>query len=330
MKSSEPVTVGDLGERALIERITPRFGPSGAGEVWSGDDAAVLGEGLLFTTDLMVSDVDFRLSYCGGFDIGWKLVAINASDIAAMGGRPWRAVAAVSLRPDTTVGFVDELAAGIACACEEWDIGLAGGDFSSGREISASLALIGKAPEGGAVLRSGAKPGDALCVTGALGAAAGGLLALADGAGKDESLKTLTERQLRPRARVAEGLVLGRLVSAMIDVSDGLATDLGHICDASGVGCDVDVDLIPVDPALENLPSQQHPRGPLHLAVTGGEDFELLFAIDEGHLTRAGAGLDELGTPMKKVGVVTEGRRLIGGRDLDDWRAEGWEHLRAR
>jgi thiamine-monophosphate kinase len=321
--------VGELGEHALIERVVRHFGSAPTDEVWSGDDTAAFGDGLLFTTDLMVEDVDFRLAYASGFDVGWKLVAANASDIAAMGGRPWRAVAAVALRSDTSVEFIDSFAEGLASACREWDIGLVGGDFSSGREISATLALIGRSHEHGPVLRSGATIGDALCVTGALGGAGGGLLMLQENGPRGAEVDPLVARQLRPRARVAEGGALAGIVTAMIDVSDGLAVDLGHLTDSSGVGCDVELSSIPVDPALQLLPSMD-PAQTQGLAITGGEDFELLFTIDEGHLEEAHAALAGLGAPSTKIGVITDGPAQIGGRDLDDWRAKGWEHLRGR
>ncbi len=321
--------MGDLGEHALIERVVRHFGSPPTDEVWSGDDTAAFGDGLLFTTDLMVEDVDFRLAYASGFDVGWKLVAANASDIAAMGGRPWRAVAGVALRSDTSIEFIDALAEGLASACREWDIGLVGGDFSSGREVSATLALIGRAHERGPVLRSGATVGDALCVTGALGGAGGGLLVLQGSAPLAAELDPLVARQLRPRARVAEGSALAGLVTAMIDISDGLAVDLGHLTDSSGVGCEVELASIPVDPALRQLPSTDATQAQA-LAVTGGEDFELLFTIDEGHLEEARVALTRLGAPLTKIGVITDGPAQIGGRDLDDWRAQGWEHLRGR
>ena len=329
MSDKEPRVVGDLGEHALIERVVRNFGPSPPEEVWSGDDTAAFGDGLLFTTDVMVEDVDFRLTYASGFDVGWKLVAANASDIASMGGRPWRAVAGVALRSDTTLDFVDSFAEGMASACRQWGIGLVGGDFSSGREFSASLALIGRAHERGPVLRSGGIPGDVLCVTGALGGAAGGLLVLERGEVHGVKLAPLVERQLRPRARVTEGRLLGALVTAMIDISDGLAVDLGHLTTSSGVGCDVDLASIPVDPALQRLPSADAALTQ-RLAITGGEDFELLFSIDEGNFQEARATLSELGTPVTRIGVLTDGPVRIGGRDLNDWRAEGWEHLRGR
>ena len=328
------VTVGELGERGLIERITPRFGPPITGEVWSGDDTAAFpspdGE-LLFTTDLMVEDVDFRLSYSSGFDVGWKLIAANASDIAAMGGRPWRAVASVALRPDTKVAFVDELAEGMAALSKDLGLGLVGGDFSAGRDISASVAMLGIAT-GSPVMRNGARVGDSLCVTGSLGGAAGGLLLLEEGidAPDSEDRQALVTASQRPRPRVAEGQILAGYARAMIDLSDGLAVDLGHLTKASNVGCEIDLDAVPLHESLEWLHGRRPQTDPMSLAVTGGEDFELLMSLDDSDLNEVSARLDEVGTSLTRIGVVTDGPARIGNRDLDDWRTEGWEHLQSR
>ena len=328
-------TVGDLGERGLIERIAPRFGPPATGEVWSGDDTAAFpsleGE-LLFTTDLMVEEVDFRLSYSSGFDVGWKLIAANASDIAAMGGRPWRAVASVALRPQTEVAFVDALAEGMATLGRDLGVGLVGGDFSAGRDISASVAMLGIADDDGPVFRSGARLGDALCVTGSLGGAAGGLLVLEEGIESADSgdRQALVTASQRPRPRVAEGRILAGYAHSMIDLSDGLAVDLGHLTKASGVGCEIELDAVPRHESLDWLRGRRARTDPVSLAVTGGEDFELLMSLDDSDLDEVSARLEELGTSLTRIGVVTDGPARIGNRDLDDWRAEGWEHLRNR
>ncbi|MGH2750276.1 MAG: thiamine-phosphate kinase [Actinomycetota bacterium] len=338
MKNGEPhLTVGDLGEHALIDRIVPRFGQPAEGELWSGDDTAAFPSPqghLLFTTDLMVEDVDFRPAYSSGYDVGWKLIASNASDIAAMGGRPWRAVAGVALRPDTEVTFVDDLAAGMAALCHELGTGLVGGDFSSGREISASVAMLGIAPDRGPILRSGARPGDALCVTGTLGGAAGGLIALEEviafDAGEAEERQELVAASQRPHPRVAEGRLLARYAHAMIDLSDGLAVDLGHLTAASGVGCEVSLGDLPFSDALNWLGHKRPTIDIVALVVTGGEDFELLLSLDASEVNEAQAELGRLGTRLTQIGVVTDGPTRIDDRDLDDWRAEGWEHLRNR
>jgi thiamine-monophosphate kinase len=328
-------TVGELGERGLIERITPRFGPPVTGEVWSGDDTAAFpspddGE-ILFTTDLMVEDVDFRLSYSSGFDVGWKLIAANASDIAAMGGRPWRAVASVALRPDTEVAFVDALAEGMATLSKDLGLGLVGGDFSAGRDISASVAMLGIAT-GDPVMRNGARVGDSLCVTGSLGGAAGGLIVLEEEIDAPDSgdRQALVAASQRPRPRVAEGQILAGYARAMIDLSDGLAVDLGHLTKASNVGCEIDLDAVPLHESLEWLHGRRTQADPMSLAVTGGEDFELLMSLDDSDLSEVSARLGELGTSLTRIGIVTDGPARIGNRDLDDWRTEGWEHLQSR
>ncbi|MGH2774356.1 MAG: thiamine-phosphate kinase [Actinomycetota bacterium] len=326
------MTVGELGERALIERIAPRFGPPAKGEVWSGDDTAVFqapDRQLLFTTDLMVEDVDFRTSYSLGFDVGWKLIAANASDIAAMGGRPWRAVASVAVRPETEVAFVDDLASGMGALCRELDLGLVGGDFSSGREISASVAMIGIAGESGPVLRSRARIGDALCVTGTLGGAAGGLLVLEESieSGGSEDRDVLVAASQRPDPRVAEGQVLAGYAHAMVDLSDGLAVDLGHLTEASGVGCEVDLGAVPFNDSINWLSDRRPQTNLMSLVVAGGEDFELLLSLDASDLSEAQRRVGELGTRLTQIGVVTDGPARIDDRDLGEWRAEGWQHL---
>lgn len=315
---SEPVS--SLGEFGLIERFVRKLPRPGPGEVWSGDDTAVIDPGsgrILVTTDVLVENVDFDLAYCSPADVGWKAVAVNVSDIAAMAGRPTRAVAALSLPGSTPVAVVDGILEGMVEAAERWGLVLVGGDVSEAPLVSIALTLLGAAEA--PVLRSGARVGDAICVTGSLGGAAAGLALLRSGAA--ERARGLARRQLRPEARVEEGLALARAgATALIDVSDGFVADLAHLLDAGGVGCDVDADAIPVDPDIG-------PAGlaadPLELALTGGEDFELIATLPPP----AVAGVSELVT---RVGTITESARTIGGRSLAGWTQKGWEHLRTR
>lgn len=331
--SSRPVTVADLGELALLERMLTGLAPASSGEVWSGDDAAFFrarSERLLLTTDAMVEHVDFELEYCSGEDVGWKVVAINASDIAAMGGRPAQAVATLALPPHTHVSFVDGVVRGMTSAARRWGIELVGGDLSQAAELTLSIALLGSPPAAAPVLRSGAAPGEAICVTGSLGGAAGGLVVLQRGLGRDSSpAGALVTRQLRPAARVdeAERLVAAG-ATAMIDVSDGLAVDLGHLTEASSIGCRVEQDRIPVDENLGWLADQLDGRfHPLATAITGGEDYELLFTIANERVGHARASLQELGTALVRIGTATESGHLIGEDDLEGWRKRGWQHL---
>ena len=278
----------------------------------------------------MVEDVDFRLDYCSGEDVGWKVVAVNASDIAAMGGRPAHAVATLCLPPTTKVSFVDDVMTGMAAGAERWGIDLVGGDISGGREIVVSLSLLG-APVGNApVPRSGASPGEAVCVTGSLGGAAGGLEVLERAMPQDEPpARALIARQLRPTARVQEAAALVDAgVTAMIDLSDGLAVDLGHLTASSSVGCRIEAERIPVDPNLLWLEGQAPDAiDPLTTAITGGEDFELLFTIQPRLVDDVTAHLAELGAAVTRIGATVESGTLIGRDDLTTWRQQGWEHL---
>lgn len=323
-------TVSAIGEFGLIERFAARLGAPPEGETWTGDDAAVLtspGSTLLYTTDLLVEAVDFDMDYASGADIGWKALAVNVSDIAAMGGRPRHAVVALGLKAGCPVDVADGLLDGLLAAASRWDVQLVGGDISSAGELVVSVALIGVA-ELAPVHRSGARPGDAICVTGALGGAAGGLALLRGGTPLETPAhRRLAARQLRPEARLEEGYRLAALgATAMIDVSDGLAGDLLHLLDASELGCDLAPEAIPIDPDL--IPFREV-VDPFEAALTGGEDFELVFTLAEGTVERARASLGELGTPVTRIGATVKGsRRLLGPSPLAAFGEVGWDHLR--
>jgi thiamine-monophosphate kinase len=278
---------------------------------------------VLLTTDMMVERIDFDLAYTSGKDVGWKATAINASDVASMGGRPTHAVAAVGLRPETPVLFVDDLLEGMLDAGDRFGVALVGGDVSAASEIGITVSMVGAAPAR-PLERSGARVGDAICVTGTLGGAAAGLIALRRGIAGAGSIARLKRRHLRPTARVAEAAALVTLApTAMIDVSDGLAVDLGHVVDASGVGCEVDFEAIPIDPDITVIGDID----PVEIAVLGGEDFELLFTIDTAGLRDAQKALERLSTPVTRIGTVTEAGTRLGDRPLDEWRTRGWQHL---
>ncbi|MDQ4095255.1 MAG: thiamine-phosphate kinase [Actinomycetota bacterium] len=324
-------SLGDVGEWGLIEAIRAHLDNPPRGEIWSGDDAAVVGvtrEKIVFTTDVLVEGIDFDLAYAPADSVGAKAIAANASDVAAMGGRPRWAVAAVTLRAELPEGFVDGLTRGMAQAAGAIGAALVGGDISEGREVVVSVAMVGVL-DGRAVTRHGARVGDLICVTGALGGAAGGLLLLRSSGATTEAGRRLVERQLRPRARTAEGPLLAQHATAMIDVSDGLAADLAHILDASGVGCRLHPDRIPIDADLEAAGAEM-PADLLGLALAGGEDFELLFTVDPRDQEHVEEALEGLETPWSVIGEITENDRLVGDRNLDAWKGKGWEHLRTK
>lgn len=297
----------------MIRLVTSYLPGPPAGDVWSGDDAALV-SGSLVTTDTMVEGEDFDLCYCSGFDLGWKSLAVNVSDVAAMGGSPAYAVGTLALPPSTPVALVDGIGRGLAAAAERWECAVVGGDLSAAPVVTIGIALIGR-PGARTVTRSGARPGDRICVTGTIGGSWGGLTLLRQGRG-DES-PALVERHLRPQARVEEGRALAESgATAMIDVSDGFAIDLTRLMHASATGCLVDPAAVPLDPALGDGDF-------LRSAILGGEDFELLATLPPEASLPDGVTV---------VGEVTTGPALrLGDDDLEEMgRTEGWDHLRDR
>jgi len=304
-----------------LRRLLP--GPP-TGETWFGDDAAVLrvpgpkgGPLLLLAADAVVGGLDADLALTSLADLGWKAMAVNLSDIAAMGGRPAHAVVSVvGLAPDE----IEELYAGVLAAAAEYGCPVVGGDLSGGDQVVVSVAITGWV-DGAPVLRSGARPGDQLWVTGAVGAAAAGLrwLRAHHGAGQDlaerSSEAVLVRAHARPRPAVAEGAAARAAgATAMIDVSDGLIADLGRLAAASSVGFDLlGVDQLPVAVGAT-----------VEEALSGGDDYVLAFALPAG--AHAREEFERAGLPSPHlVGTCVEDarQRTSAGRALV---AGGWEH----
>jgi thiamine-monophosphate kinase len=260
----EASTENQRGERAALEMLARVLPGAPPGETWFGDDAAVVrgpsGEQLLFAIDCVVSGVHFDLRWSSLPDVGWKVLSANVSDIAAMGGRPIAAVVAVA---GPRAGELEPLYAGLIDAGGRYGCPVVGGDLSAGAELVVSVAVLGSAEGRPPVLRSGARPGDRLFVTGALGRSAAGLRLLAGDARSPDPL-ALAHR--RPEARPAEGRTAALAgATAMIDVSDGLGIDLDRLATASKVG--VQLDRVPIAEGAT-----------LEEALGGGEDYELVFA----------------------------------------------------
>lgn len=252
-----------------------------------GDDCAVLpfsgSSDLVVTADLLVEEVDFKMAWADPFSIGYKSLAVSLSDIAAMGADPVWALLSIGI-PDSKwkKDYLDEFYAGFSELAGRAEVQLAGGDISrSPDRFFVDSVVIGKCEKGRAVLRSGATAGDVIAVSGPLGGSAGGLR-IVEEQGFDphhigESEKALVDRFLRPLPKLETGTRLSHsgAAKAMIDISDGLSSDLRHICTASGVGARVEAAKVPVDPALVDY-LQGTGESPLRLALHGGEDFELL------------------------------------------------------
>ncbi|PYS86933.1 MAG: thiamine-phosphate kinase [Acidobacteria bacterium] len=265
-------------EFQFINSIKDRFSLS---EV--GDDCAVLPKDkdsdLLISADLLVQDVDFRLEWSNPADIGHKSLAVSLSDIAAMGGTPlWGLLSLAVPKSLWNDDFLDNFYEGWHFLAKKHGVELVGGDISSttGKFVIDSI-VVGEVPKDRAIRRSGANPGDHIYVSGTLGGAAGGLRLLETS--QIHPKLHLIEKQLRPAPQVELGKQLNALgiVTSMIDISDGLSSDLAHICRSSGVGASINIEKIPIDPNLaETFPDRDEN---LELAINGGEDFELLFTV---------------------------------------------------
>lgn len=309
-----------------------------------GDDAAIIretsGRNTLVTSDLLVEDVDFHRDTTTPHYLGHKALAVSLSDIAAMGARPRWAIVSLGVPDDIwNSDFVDEFYEGFFALADRYDVSLIGGDVSrTPDKILIDSTVLGQCENGQAVLRSGAKPGDLIFVTGSLGGSAAGLRLLARGARVPEAesgdaeghaLRQLSLRHLRPDPRVGWGLVLGeeKLASAMIDISDGFSSDLHHACRESGVGATIDSARLPIDPLVVEICGRRA-LDPLLLALHGGEDFELLFTVPRENLSRLPRRVD--GIPITQVGEIktaAEGIRLAEGTHVWDLEPRGWEHF---
>ena len=295
------------GEFGVIDRIRKLLPGPPAGETWAGDDAAAVAPptgGLLLTCDAMVAGVHADLSLVGLDDFGWKALASAVSDVAAMGGLPRYALVSICGPPQTDV---DLLIRGVAAAADAHQCPVVGGDLAGASELVVSVTVAGDTGHRAPVLRSGAVPGDRIFVTGRLGGSAAGLRLLREG-----SADPVTVVHRRPVARVAEGRAARSAgATAMVDVSDGLSADLGHLADASGVG--VALDFVPVAP-----------RATLEEALGGGEDYELLFTSSKPSLVAAVFAEAGLRPPLGIGYCTTDAtERTLAGETLPP---AGWEH----
>jgi len=309
-----------------------------------GDDAAVFrtnsGKETVVTVDLLVEDIDFRRTTTPPYLVGHKALAVSLSDLAAMGARPLWALVSIGIPEDVwETDFVDRMYDGWLELANRYGVQLIGGDTSRAHDhIVIDSIAIGECSAGLAVKRSGASPGDQIFVTGSLGAAAAGLRLIERGAHlaeqnlADEDSQKLDHvllRQLRPEPRVGWGIVLGeeRLATAMIDLSDGLSSDLNHLCDEGKVGALIDASLLPIDDRVVELCGRRA-LDPLQLALHGGEDFELLFTVKPENLARLPRRVD--GVEIKRIGEIThaaDGVKISEGTRVWDLKPGGWKHF---
>jgi thiamine-monophosphate kinase len=292
-----------------------------------GDDAAVLAPGsgdLVLTTDALVEGVHFSRATASPREVGYKAIVVNVSDVAAMAASPRWALCALTLTDAVDAAWVMELLGGMREACDEYALWLVGGNLARGSEVAVTVAVTGEVAPGRAVTRSGAAVGERICVTDALGAAAAGLrLVSAPARSVDASGRAAISRLSRPVARVGEAGILARHgVTAMMDLSDGLASDLTRLCEASGVGARLELDRVPVAPGA--TPSE---------ALSGGEDYELLATLPAASVEGAASALQrEFGVALTEIGEITRGPGVVattlGGRERP-LPSDGWDHFRS-
>jgi thiamine-monophosphate kinase len=313
------------GEFELIAAFTRALPLRGEGLVLGpGDDAAILappaGEELCATVDAVEEGVHFDRRFTP-FDVGWKALAVNLSDLAAMGARPLWALVALGVPAGTPAARLAGVARGLGACARRHGIAVAGGNVSRAPGLSVTVTVVGSVPRGRALRRQGARPGDAVLVSGTLGEAALGL--------ERGARARFARRQRRPEPRLALGRALLGLASAAIDLSDGLVQDLGHLCQASGVGASVRLAELPLSPAyLAATAGRSDPWAP---ALSGGEDYELCVTVPVRKVRAALAAAARAGTPLAVVGTVTRARgvqvaRPTGGRHPV---GRGHDHLAA-
>jgi thiamine-monophosphate kinase len=312
MPARERDLIRDIRRRAATGERLPELG--------IGDDCAILslprGHQALVTTDFSLEDIHFRREWHPADSVGHRCLARGLSDIAAMGGTPWSAFLSLALPADLPQKWVDGFIAGFLKLAKRHNVTLAGGDIAQSPDgILADIVVLGSVSAGTALPRSGARPGDLIYVTGELGGSSGSLQQLRAGK-KLRPSSHLRHFYPEPRLVVGQALREKRLATAMIDLSDGLSTDLGHICEESGVGAVIEAAALPATPDDERL----------QLALHGGEDYELLFTASP----RKSIPKSIAGVAVTRIGEITRGKQMklmLPSGKSEHLEQRGWEHF---
>lgn len=316
---SSRTSLHQIGEFGLIRSLRRRFGRTGRSVLRGiGDDAAIIRPPakhlLLVSTDLLAEGIHFDLATATFEDIGYKAAAATLSDIAAMGGVPQHMLVAVAIPVSCKSSEIERLYRGLMRACRRYGVELVGGDTSASRQgLFIGVTVTGIAEPGQALTRDGANAGDLLYVTGTLGDSLAGLNILRTrihakgeaGEGHKRHLRYLIERHLRPTPRLEEGQLLAthHLATAAIDLSDGLSGDLAHVCEESGVGAEIEIAALPLSPACRSY-AAAHRLDPIHLALTGGEDYELLFTVSPGNRAKMDRLAQRTRCRLSRIGTI--------------------------
>ncbi|NQT77040.1 MAG: thiamine-phosphate kinase [Bacteroidetes bacterium] len=336
--------ISELGEFGLIDRLTKNIKLKNKGSlVGVGDDAAVIDNRerlTLVSTDLLVEGIHFDISYTPLRHLGYKAAIVNFSDIYAMNGIPEQITVSLAISNRFSLEAIEEIYEGIYLACETYHVDLVGGDTSSSLSgLFISITVIGSAVEGEIIYRNTAKENDLICVSGDLGAAYMGLMVLErekqvfkvnpDMQPDLEGMDYILERQLKPEARQDIGKILkgiGVKPTAMIDISDGLASDIRHICQGSKLGCQIFTEKLPVDAVTIRL-AEEFQIDPYTVVMNGGEDYELLFTITQGDYDK----IKEI-IGISIIGHMTDessGMNLLTKDGMSvALKAQGWDSLK--
>ncbi|MFP4349375.1 MAG: thiamine-phosphate kinase [Desulfococcaceae bacterium] len=332
----------DIGEFGFIDRIGEGCLVRRRDVVQAiGDDAAAFrtpdGEVTLLTADMLVERVHFLRNKTTGFDLGYKSLAVNLSDIAAMGGTAREAFVSIAVPEDCPLEFLDDLYKGMRALAEKYDVNILGGDTTgSPADLVINISVTGSIPEDEILLRSGAQPGDSIFVTGCLGDSKAGLhLILNDIEADSPELQALITAHDLPEPHLREGRFLSRAdgVHAAIDVSDGLSSDLGHILKRSGVGARIYEERLPITDPLTHF-CKRFDFTPAELAVSGGEDYVLLGTVSSGRSKEtARQFLNRFKRPLFLIGEITESEGMVMARlngQEETIRPSSWEHFKAK
>ncbi|MBS3769673.1 MAG: thiamine-phosphate kinase [Bacteroidales bacterium] len=332
--------ISKIGEFGLIEEvIAPEFRELVNKHLTGiGDDAAIVPidkhTSHIHTTDMLIEKTHFLRDKISPYQLGYKSLSVNLSDIAAMGGKPIASYLSIGLPKDMEVEWVEEFMKGYKALSEEFQVPLLGGDTASSEDkIIINVGVTGEIPAKNIKLRSAAQENDVICLTGKVGDSAGGLQLILNDLPVDNQAKKLLEQHLTPTPQIIEGIWLSEFdaVHAMMDVSDGIASDLKHILKASaGLKGIIELDNIPMSEELIHQ-SETHQWNPLELSVSGGEDYVLLLTVDKKEYeTLAGKFREQFSRPLYKIGYLEHGEREIiylkNNKEVKDLK-EGYSHF---
>ncbi len=309
----------EIGEFGFIKRFQPLFENLLSDDVVGiGDDCAIISkndqEDWLISTDLLVEDVHFLKDSITPYQLGYKALAVNLSDVAAMGGTPVASFLSIAIPSDVSVEYLDELMRGYHALSEKYQTPLLGGDTTKSlKNLVINVGVIGKCAKGKARTRAMAQLGDIICVTGKLGDSVAGLKTILDKLSSSADIESLRLKHHLPEPQLLEGqfLIEKSGVHAMMDISDGIASDLNHILRASNKSAVIDVDKLPISDLLQRV-ALQNQWNATELALSGGEDYELLLTVAPEVLNSVQAEfLSHIGKPLIPIGRIEDGRSEI-------------------